>query len=444
MAYGTKDFINKVKSGGGFGKMDDWKEKGKTIGWIHKDGFRERHTHNMMVHKVKDKNGEVKYFQKMFICPGNSCPLCALVEWAKQEAEGMDEDKDFSVINRTVNNKDKKGSDRTIAYTMRELAGMGDWKHKMGASPEFLFGWVRRDNRSAEDPVKIMQATPGLATAIKRVIQGQIEDRGERRGDPLVSPYAIKFTYSKDAVPAQKFGAERVDSDIAPLEDEVLEILNTPMTEFDIDLDKMVKPNSGAEIMASIAYCWDEDCPKEFGQFEQFYDSVAGGEAEERGGRTEREKRVDKAQDRREKMHGRGRHVDEVPGDDSDVVGGVDEESDNKDDVEEDVPPSRAPRRTRSTPVEEAKGRVKLNSRIREGFSIDEVAPELEDDEEEVKPKTSSRRRAEPEPESKTILKKSSGKGNFVVCPECGEKVIPSKYNKCPSCAAELDVDVPF
>jgi rubrerythrin len=131
--------------------------------------------------------------------------------------------------------------------------------------------------------------------------------------------------------------------------------------------------------------------------------------------------------------------VDEVSGDDPDVVSGGDEESDHTDDVEEDVSPSRAPKRTRSTPVEEAKGRAKFNSRTREGFSVDEVAPELEDGEEEVKPKTSSRRRAEPEPE-----KKSSGKGNFVVCPECGEKVVPSRYNKCPSCAAELDVDVPF
>jgi len=429
MGYGTKDFMSKVKSGGAFGKMSDWKEKGKTIGWIHKEGFRERRTHNMMVHKVKDKNGEVKYFQKMFICPGGACPLCALVEWAKQEAAGLDEDKDFSVINRVVKSKDKKGSDRTISYSMRELAGFGDWKHKMGASPEFLFGWVTRDDRNDENPVVVMQATPGLATAIKRVIQGQIEDRGERRGDPLVSPYALKFIYAKDATPAQKFNAERVDSDIAPLEEDVKDILETPLVDLDVDLDKMVQPNKPEEIMASIRYCWDEDCLIFWDEFEQFYNSIAGGEDD---GKTEREKRMGKAQNRREQMHGRGNRVDEV---DDDAPRGdrkVDEEGDSKDDVEEDLPPKRTSRRTQAAPVEETKSRTKAGSRSREGFSVDEVAPDLE---EEEKPKTSRRTREEPAPE-----KNASSKGKFVVCPECGEKVVPSRYNKCPSCAAELDV----
>ncbi len=421
MGYGTKDFMSKVRTGG-FGRMSDWKKRGKTVGWIHLDGFRERKTHNMMIIGFKTKEGKEGHRMGMFTCPGGACPLCALVEFAKDAAEGLAEDKDFQVLYRSIKAKEKRDPDRVISYSMKELAGKGDWRHKMHANPEFLFGWVPRDNRSSETPVEVMQATTGLASAIKRVIQSQIDDRGERNGDPLVKPYAMKFTYSKDATPAQMYNAERVDGDLAPLEEDVLEILRTPMADLGADLDKMVQPSARAEIMDSISDCWDEDCPVAFEDFQEFYRSVAGGDED---GRTEREKKMDKATDRRDQMHGRGRAVGGGT-DREDVADDGGEELVREDPAEDRPRPGRRPVRPQPAEVEDEPPRP---SRRR-------AAPEEVPAEVEAEPPRSSRRRASaPEPEEP----KGAGKP-LVKCPGCGEKVTPSRFGTCPECAEELDV----
>jgi hypothetical protein len=444
MGYGTKDFMSKVRTGG-FGKMSDWKKRGKTVGWIHLDGFRERKTHNMMITKFKTKEGKEGYGMRMFTCPGGACPLCALVEFAKDAAEGLGEDKDFQVLYRSIKAKEKRDPDRVVSYSMKELAGKGDWRHKMFANPEFLFGWVPRDNRNSETPVEVMQATTGLASAIKRVIQSQIDDRGERNGDPLVKPYAMKFTYNKDALPAQMYNAERVDGDLAPLEEDVLEILRTPMVEFGADLDKMVQPSSRAEIMDAIGDCWDEDCPVAFEEFHDFYRSVAGGDED---GRTEREKKMEKATTRRDQMHGRKRVDDESTDEGVDEgVGGDDMDGEGGD--EDPVSPKTSRRPVRSSVKEDESPRSSRRPSAadrRSGFSVDEVSPDLEDDE---PPKSSRRRAAEPEPEEapRPARRRAAEpepeepkKGKMVACPTCGEKVQPTKFGKCPSCAEELDV----
>jgi hypothetical protein len=425
MGYGTQEFMNRAKSSG-FGKMADWKDDGKTIGWIHKDGFRERKMHNMLARTFKDKTGNKVVGQKMFVCPGKNCPLCTLVDWAKEEAEGLDEDKDFTVLYRTVKARDKKDQDRRIKYSVRELAGMGDWKRKMAASREFLFGWVRRDKRNSDQPVEVMQAGVGLSTAIQRMIKNQIDDYGEQKGDPLVRPYAIKITYDKDAQPAQKFGAERVGEDLAPVDEEVKEILNTPMSDYGVDLDRMVKADSRSEILAAIELCWDDDCPVSFEDFAKYFgvdDERESEPEEEEDGQTEREKKMGKARDRRDAMHGRPRDVEpERDGDDGEAGGEVDSD---------DVP---APARRRATEGTESRRRRE---------------PEPEPVEEEEKPARSSRRQADPEPEERSGRKaagkkeeepKATGKGKLIPCPECGNKVAPNRYGKCPECMAELDV----
>jgi hypothetical protein len=431
MGYGTQEFMNRAKASG-FGKMADWKSDGKTIGWIHKDGFRERRMHNMLARAFKDK----VVGQKMFVCPGANCPLCGLVAWAQEEAEGLDEDKDFTVLYRTIKARDKKDQDKRISYTARDLAGMGDWKRKMAATKEFLFGWVRRDKRKPDEPVEVMNAGVGLATAIQRMIRNQIEDYGEERGDPLRRPYAIKITYDKDAQPAQKFGAERVGEDLAPLEEEVKEILATPMKDYGVDLERMAKADSRADILAAIELCWDDDCPVSFDVFAQYLgveDAREEEPEEEEDGRTEREKKMGKAQDRRDTMHGR-RRVDPEPADE-----GVDEGAEGEEGGEgadDDPVTPKTSRRPSRPPVEEDRP---ARSRRRE-----EDAPEPE----EEKPARSSRRQAEPEEVrgsrrstgKKEEEPKPSGKGKLIACPECNNKVVPNRYGKCPECMAELDV----
>lgn len=88
---------------------------------------------------------------------------------------------------------------------------------------------------------------------------------------------------------------------------------------------------------------------------------------------------------------------------------------------------------------------------------MDEVYPVPEVDEDKEPPRT-SRRRAAPEPETapepeapkagrrRAEPEKAKDDG-LVVCPECNQRVTPSRFGRCPECAFVIkrkDEDVPF
>ena len=74
--------------------LNDWKDQGKTVGWIHpKIGIGERLIHGSIPSMEKNDKGEVQARFRKYNCVGekDNCPLCLIVKWANQMiAEGID------------------------------------------------------------------------------------------------------------------------------------------------------------------------------------------------------------------------------------------------------------------------------------------------------------------------------------------------------------------
>lgn len=439
MGYSTQQFMDNVRTQK-FGNFSDWREKGKTVGWIHPDGFVERQLHNMVIFETTDKQGKPILRATRFTCTGRSCPFCALVEYSKDLVTGI-EDSAFDpvILSARVPPKDRNSKEISISYSLRELSGGGDWKRRMGARSEFIFGWVPRDGRKSDSPIELMNVTTSLAQAIKRVIQSQIEDRGEERGDPLRSPYAFKFIYNEDASPGQMYAAERVDTDLAPIDEEVERLLDMALDKQGIDLDRLAKLSDPREMLDAIEYCWqNEDYP--FSSFFKFYRSVFEDTAAPRDGDIP-DKEVDEvpedAPTSRPSSSARRREPEPEPRRESRREPEPQRESRYRKQetkpVEEELPveEEKPRRRAAEPPKEEFSRRIpkadkepepSRSSIRREAAQREEPAP------------TFGRKRAEPE------QKAAEPKGSLIECTECGNKVYPNRYGKCPECAAELDV----
>lgn len=442
MGYSTRQFMDNVRTQR-FGNFSDWREKGKTVGWIHPEGFVERQLHNMMIYEAQDKNGNLTLRGNRFTCSGKTCPFCALVEYAKDLVAGMDEgDSDPVILAGRIPPKDRSSKELSISYSLRELAGGGDWKRRMGARPEFIFGWIPRDGRKSDAPVELMNVTSSLAQAIKRVIQSQIEDRGEQRGDPLQTPYALKFTYNEDASPGQMYTAERVDNDLAPLDEAVEQILDTKLERYSIDLDRLAKLSDPRVMLDSIEFCWQsEDYP--FKNFLKFYRTafdVPGEEDEAPAPKQEAETRSsrksrEEPKEYDEKAYGKA------------VAEEVDEREGRRKRAEPEPEPAREAKSWRRTstppPAEEPAPRRRRPQE--EELPVEEERPATRRREAPEpysrpipaagkEPAPSGRRAAEPAPASKPAS------GPLIECKECGNRVHATKYGKCPECGAELDV----
>jgi hypothetical protein len=438
MSYSTKEFMSSVKSQK-FGAFSNWRDNGKSIGWIHPDGFEKRKIHNFMPSSAKGRDGETVSFLKKFVCSGNRCPVCALVAWSIEKLEGQKADFDDVIIEKYMKGRDKSGREKGVSYSLRDLAGQGPWQRRIGPTEETLFGWIPKDDRNPESPVEIVNATIGLSREIKRAIESKMEDFGDVKGDPLQNPYAIKLAFDKNEMPSKMYSATVVDDRVVPLTDEIRAIMDISLKEHGIDLQRQSKPASIEEVVESIEENWASQ-EFDFDEFYQFYrDATKGIKDEEEEDERPRRRRDedDRSRRSREEKSDRGaRRFRDEEKDESDVPHEWDDRSKRRprDEEEEDE----RPRRKREEAVEPSRRRPRdeEDDSPRRSKKEEEEPPRKRRDEE---PPRRPKREEEPKEEKPKSGRKKKDDDRKVHCPECEEMVTPSRYGKCPECAAELD-----
>lgn len=415
--HSTKSFMDSVGSGGG-GQFSKWRDKGKTVGWIHpRIGIHERASHGVIPSK-EEKDGKVEIRNRRFNCAGKGCPVCALMEFAsKQISDGAD--KDELILD---------GGSKA-RYTLGEIAGHGDWRTNLEAKTEYILPWIPRDDRDDDKPVEILTVTEGLGYAIRRVIESQQENRGEKKGDPLRSPYAFKLIYRKSEVPMRKYDAEKVEDDLAPIDDDVNEIFGADESDLGLDFVSLTKEGEPAKMMKAIESCWDSRNIT----FEEF-EEHAGIEVEEEG--EEQEDGYDEMSRKELKAFIKEKELDikvYKSMDDDDIREKIREEYEEEEEEEEEE--SEEEEETEEEEEEETKGKIKCpgcGEKVKVGKKYcPECGERLDKKKEKEKKKGKDKKKG-----------KGKGKSNKkeVECDECEKMVKPTKYGKCPNCASRLDV----
>lgn len=264
------------------GQFSQWRKKGKTIGWIHPGiGIYDRMAHGALPVEEEGDDGKKVVNNRRPNCAGTGkCPLCALAIFANKAIE------DGAEPNETI----LDGGRGKASYTLLELAGRATgkdaWRTNIAAKHEFIIPWISSDeSERAENPVTIITATEALGFAINRVIKSSIEDRGEKKGNPLVTPYAFKLIYNEKEIPMRKYDAQPVGDDVAKVTPDIKEIMEASAEDLGIDLDKMSEPGDVSKMMEGIESCWDSrNVP--FTDFAEFYEGTSSGAKKGGKGRT--------------------------------------------------------------------------------------------------------------------------------------------------------------
>lgn len=141
--------------------------------------------------------------------PPQLCPVCLLIEHVRREVRagrlswtepvfrfdsGAEEVVEYTA-GGVYNAFAAKDITREEIAELRRAGIRRDeaWMQNMTARCEYVFSVV--DHDAVEDGVQIAIETTALGDAVKRVIRDQMDALGDRDGNPLVSPYAIRWEY---------------------------------------------------------------------------------------------------------------------------------------------------------------------------------------------------------------------------------------------------------
>lgn len=252
----TGEFMGKFSGGGG--KWSDWRKKGKTIGWIHPDIFiHERSIHGRIPSMETNKDGVDEWRNRRYTCTEEPCVLCELEKFANWAIEQGNDPKEEII------------DGNKLTYTLEDLAGKTGWRNNISAKEEYLIPWIPKEGRSDENPVELITATRGLGFAIKRVIESNIEERGTKKGNPEITPYPFKFTYKENETPQNKYSAERIDSDLAPMDEDIQEIMAKTEEDLGFSMATFTDPTPREKVLAALESAWESrDVP--FGDFLEY------------------------------------------------------------------------------------------------------------------------------------------------------------------------------
>ena len=400
------------------GKFSSWRDAGETVGFIHpRLGLWERYSHGTLPSFEEQDDGTFMVRRRSIICHGQSpgdvpnsgCPTCLLQEFAQQKiAEGADEQEAILDVG--------KGRDR-IAYTLADLAGDAGYRNDPAARKQVVFAWIPRDAEfdDLKDAVEIITGPQSLGSRIIEVIEDEIKERGEVAGDIEVpegfelrlrkgslvlesddgeevkwAPFGFKLKYKKNETAQNKYGAFKMDRDLCAVTPEIAQVMLADSEDLEIDLEAMCSPTTVERQMEIIKSSWASRAIP-FDEFEEFVEAGGnGGKARRNDSGGKKPRTAGKSGSTRAKPEGNKAFCPECG-------------------------------------TENRKG-AKFCSGCGSKLGGGSGAAE-----EESKPE------------------KSAGGGKTVLCPECGEQVVPMRPSgRCPECGVKLkqnDVDeddVPF
>jgi len=278
------------------GRFSSWKKEGETVGFIHPMfGLWERWTHGTLPSFEEQDDGTYMVRRRAINCmatssdkvPSSECPTCLLQEFARQKiAEGFDDDEAILDVG--------KGKDR-IVYTLKDLAGEAGYYTDPTARKQVVFAWIPRDKEYEElrDAVEIITGPQTLGSRIIEVIEDEIKERGEVRGDVEVpagfelglrkgslvlisddeeikwSPFGLKLKYRKNETAQNKYGASKMDRDLCEVTPKIAQVMVADEEELGIDLERMCEPTSYDRQMEIIGSSWSSRAVP-FEDFEDF------------------------------------------------------------------------------------------------------------------------------------------------------------------------------
>ncbi len=353
-------------------------------------GFYERFKHATLAWNADDDKGSLRY--RGFNCGGEVCPLCVLKDWAKKMIEA-----DPLIRNDIVLSAEKKGKD-DIDLSMGDLAGEGDWRTKVtDTKKEYAVCWVPHEDIESDAPYKVLDMVPGLFFSIQEIIKSRIEDEGEENGNPLMSPWAMKLVYDKDAKnPTDYYKATPVAERSYPYDETVGEVLETEPPKDDIDLDRLTAESYYGDQLEALGLAWYKHAPHSFDEFVEFFEDGA-------------DKNAMKA-------------ADELK----------DSQKSNKD-VKKGAKKSTKSKNAKKSILKNAKsGNRKKDDEDPDERTCDECG-EVVGDSKFCPGCGSSVRRSK--------VKNESNKEE-VICEDCGRRVVPTKRGRCPKCGMTLDVPI--
>lgn len=299
------DFLN----GGGGGRakyLKDWKKEGSIVVCLHCQPSSEKpkiawrdFKHGFYVNDVRKENGEeVPYLRfTMFSSPdvAKVCdeqhfrdretgrlrmpplldPFLLLREWLREEIEAQRMTTDQVIFEWT----DPSKNNALIQWKAGEISrivkrGQTNWNHSLDAREEYQMVVVSVGDIAAG--AQIVRLTAGLAKAIRKAIKNEIESNGRDAGNPLVTPWAMKWIYDKNADINERYNALRFNRQ--EITEELLEQIQSP----DFSEPRTgPRPGDKAKIRAAFEDAAKIDLPYDLLFSPQWKDDDDSGDADE-------------------------------------------------------------------------------------------------------------------------------------------------------------------
>lgn len=184
-------------------------------------------------------------------------PFLLLREWLRLEADHIPND---TVIFRWVDPKNGEVTEWRKGRLARLVEKTGsDWNHSLDTKLEYLFVVVDNDN-PAEGP-QIVRAPKSLGDKMKEAIGQEMASNGPEQGNPLVTPYAFRWIFDKNAKsPMNYYRAFRYNK--AEMTPAIREAIMNP--DFpDPTIDTAPRPGDKMKIRAAMEDAAQVDLPWE-------------------------------------------------------------------------------------------------------------------------------------------------------------------------------------
>jgi hypothetical protein len=219
---GLDEFLNHDADTGRRKYVKKWQEEGELVWWMNTRAMfaysRYVHTFPSFDTGKDDKGNEYEYLKfgryvspdvdlinrdqffrdedtDLLRTPPVKDPFLLLREWLRSNDCGLGLD---DVVFRWENPNPKKRE--IIEWTRGEMTrlterGQSNWNHSLDSKLEYMFVGTLHDEPGEGN--QIITGTKVLGDALRKMIEEQRDSKGRDEGNPLITPYAIKFKYDK-------------------------------------------------------------------------------------------------------------------------------------------------------------------------------------------------------------------------------------------------------
>ncbi len=140
---------------------------------------------------------------------------------------------------------------RRIEWRAGELTGIvkrgqTNWNHSIDSNYQCIFTVV--DNSNIEGGAKLTREGRAMTEAVRALIVNEIKGKGDERGNPQKTPYAMRWEYDASAQGADKYTAFRYERDDAPYTEAVRDAICDPEMQFAVEPHTKPDPNDATKI----------------------------------------------------------------------------------------------------------------------------------------------------------------------------------------------------